>query len=385
MSRVDQLITDFRNGSISRRQLIQGATALGLSMTALSRIANPVLAGKAGEVRWVSPRGTLDVLDDYPYWVAQKFGYFGDIKTTIEPGPTSGQGKLVDADQSDMSYSSPGVFSFDLEAGVPLVSVFQMGAYDVFDFAFPKGKGVTSLKDLEGKKVLLGDASWQGIVAPEIAQQGGDPSKVQYLAAGLSWQENLQQGQGDAALCWEGLRAQWKSLGFDFDYLLGLEFSKFPANSFQIRAKDFADASLTDTYTKYLAGWAAGLEFGHQNPRAATQITMEARPQVKEAFPDRGVAVESMMQLATVFRGDFAKRQGWGWHDLAGWQSFLDTIKKIGQITKDIKAEDVIKNDYVAGANKFDAAKVKADADGFQLSPEFAAVANPNASATPTS
>ena len=245
MSRVDQLITDFRNGSISRRQLIQGATALGLSMTALSRIANPVLAGKAGEVRWVSPRGTLDVLDDYPYWVAQKFGYFGDIKTTIEPGPTSGQGKLVNADQSDMSYSSPGVFSFDLEAGVPLVSVFQMGAYDVFDFAFQKGKGVTSLKELEGKKVLLGDASWQGIVAPEIAQQGGDPQRS-VLAAGLSWQENLQQGQGDAALCWEGLRAQWKSLGFDFDYLLGMEFSKFPANSFQIRAKDFADASLTE-------------------------------------------------------------------------------------------------------------------------------------------
>jgi NitT/TauT family transport system substrate-binding protein len=263
--------------------------------------------------------------------------------------------------------------------------VFQMGAYDVFDFAFPKGKGVKSLKELEGKKVLLGDASWQGIVAPEIAQEGGDPSKVSYLVAGLSWQENLKQGQGDAALCWEGLRAQWKSLGFDFDYLLGLEFSKFPANSFQIRSKDFADASLTDTYTKYLAGWAAGLEFGHLNPRAATQITMDARPQVKEAFPDRGVAVESMMQLANVFRGDFAKRQGWGWHDLTGWQSFLDTIKKIGQITKDIKAADVIKNDYVAGANKFDAAKVKADADGFQLSPEFAAVANPNASATPTS
>jgi NitT/TauT family transport system substrate-binding protein len=388
MSHVDRLIADFRNGSVSRRQFIQGAAALGLSFSAISRLSNPVLAGSAGAVRWVSPRGTLDVLDDYPYWVAQKFGYFGDIKTTIEPGPTSGQGKLVAADQSDMSYSSPGVFSFDLEADVPLVSVFQMGAYDVFDFAFPKGKAVSSLKELEGKKVLIGDASWQGICAPEIAQQGGDPSKVQYLVAGLSWQENLQQGQGDAALSWEGLRAQWKSLGFDFDYLLGMEFSKFPANSFQIRSKDFQDSSLTDTYTKYLAGWAAGLEFGHLNPRAATQITMEARPQVKQAFPDRAVAVESMMQLATVFRGDFAKRQGWGWHDLEGWQLFLDTIKKIGQITKDIKAEDVIKNDYVAGANAFDKAKVQSDAASFQLADEFAKVPDPNAAtpeATPAS
>lgn len=384
MSRVDQLITDFRNGAISRRQLIQSAAALGLSFSAISRLSNPVLAGTAGAVRWVSPRGTLDVLDDYPYWVAQKFGYFGDIKTTIEPGPPSGQGKLVDADQSDMSYSSPGVFSFDLEADVPLVSVFQMGAYDVFDFAFPKGKAVTSLKELEGKKVLLGDASWQGITDPEFAQEGADPKKVSYLVAGLSWQNNLNQGQGDAALCWEGLRAQWKALGLDFDYLLGTQFSKFPANSFQIRQKDFQDPNLKDTYTKYLAGWAAGLEFGHLNPRAATEITMDARPQVKQAFTDLNVAVESLMQLANVFRGDFAKRQGWGWADMSSWQLFLDTIKSIGQITKSIKAEDVIKNDYVAGANAFDKAKVTADAASFKLSDAFAKVPDPNAGATPT-
>ncbi len=374
MKRIDQLVVDFRCGSISRRQLIQGATALGLSFSALSRISSPVLAGKAGEVRWVSPRATLDVLDDYPFWVAQKFGYFGDIKTTIEPGPSSGQGKLVDADQSDMSYSSPGVFSFDLEAEVPLVSVFQMGAYDVFNFAFKSGSGTTDLKQLEGKKVLIGDASWQGICDPEFAQAGVDHTKIEYLVGGLSWAENLKQGQADAALSWEGLRAQWKALGYQFDYWLGYENSKFPANSFQIRKKDFEDSSLAETYTKYLAGWAAGLEFGHLNPRAATQITMEARPQTSQIFPDLNVAVESLDQLAAVFRGDFASRQGWGWHDMTGWQSFLTTIKTIGQITKDIKAEDVIKNDYIAGANKFDAAKVKADADGFKLSDAFAAL-----------
>ncbi|HYO29708.1 MAG TPA: hypothetical protein VER37_03930, partial [Thermomicrobiales bacterium] len=36
-------------------------------------------------VVWVSPRGTLEVLDDYPYWIARKFGYFGDIQTELLP------------------------------------------------------------------------------------------------------------------------------------------------------------------------------------------------------------------------------------------------------------------------------------------------------------
>ena len=48
--------------------------------------------------------------------------------------------------------------------------------------------------------------------------------------------------------------------------------------------------------------------------------------------------------------------------------------REIGQISGPIKAEDVVKNDWVDGANKFDANKVKADADGFALSDDYKAV-----------
>ena len=40
----------------------------------------------------------------------------------------------------------------------------------------------------------------------------------------------------------------------------------------------------------------------------------------------------------------------------------------------DIKAEDVVKNDLVAGANNFDKAKVKADADGYKLSDDYTSI-----------
>jgi NitT/TauT family transport system substrate-binding protein len=48
--------------------------------------------------------------------------------------------------------------------------------------------------------------------------------------------------------------------------------------------------------------------------------------------------------------------------------------REIGQISGDFTVEDVVKNDLVDEANSFDAAKVKADAEGFQLSPEYEAV-----------
>ncbi len=193
------------------------------------------------------------------------------------------------------------------------------------------------------------------------------------MAAGRHGAPSLKEGNGDAALSWEGWRAQWKGQGLDFDYFLGKNFSKLPANSFVIRKADFDDASKKDLYERYLRGWAAGLEFGKLNPRAATQIVMEQFPGLgSQMTPD--VATESMMQLASVFGGRMDERKKWGFHLADSWQLFFDVGREIGQITGDFKVEDVVKNDYVDAANAFDAAKVKADADGFALSDAYKAV-----------
>jgi len=359
---------------MSRRRLLS-LTAAGVTISTLG-LPNIRQAHAADMVRWVSPRGTIEVLDDYPYWVGKKFGYFGDIETTLEPGPSDATAtvKLVDQNQADMGYPSPGVFSLALAQGIPLVSVFHMGGSDVFDFAFRKGEAPQDLKALEGKTVVLGSAGWQSIADPMLKAAGVDITKVKYVDAGWpTWGTALAQGKGDSALTWEGLRAQWKGQGLDFDYILGRNFSKLPANSFVIRRADFEDSAKKDLYGRYLQGWAAGLEFGKHNPRAATQIVMEQFPGLSSQMTP-AVATESMMQLANVFAGRMDERKKWGFHLMESWQLFFDIGREIGQITGDFKVEDVVKNDLVDTANSFDAAKVKADADGFQLSEDYKVV-----------
>jgi NitT/TauT family transport system substrate-binding protein len=369
---------------LSRRQLVQGtaglslAAGLGASRGLLRASAQP----EENKVVWVSPRGTLEVLDDYAYWTALELGYFGDIETELLPAilEATSSSKAVAEGQADMSFVSPGVFSLGIEAGIDLVSVFHEVAQDTFDFALPQGSEITEVAQLEGKTIALGDAGWSSITDPMFAQAGIDPSTVRYVPLGAAWPQAVAEGQADAALSWEGLRAQWGAQGLVYDYILGKEWSKFPSNSFQIRRSDFEDPALADLYTRYLRGWAMGLEFGHHNPRAATQITMNA-PGISEAlnatFPDKAIAVESMWQGALIFRGDWATRQGWGWHDMASWQLFLDTIREIGQLTRDISAEDICKNDYIAGANDFDVEQVQADAAAYVLAPEYEAVPVP--------
>jgi NitT/TauT family transport system substrate-binding protein len=362
---------------MGRRYFLE-VTGAGISAVALGSAAGmwPGRAGAVeGTVRWVSPRGTIEVLDDYPYWVAQKYGYFGDIETALEPGPMEATAtiKLVDQGQSDMGFPSPGVFSLGLEQGIPLTSVWHMGAYDVFDFAFRKGEKPADVKELEGKTMLLGSAGWQAIVDPMLAQIGVPLDSVSYAEAGNLWGQALMQGQGDAALSWEGLRAQWKGQGLEFDYFLGRDFSEFPANSFVIRRSDYEDPSKKELYEAYLRAWAMGMEYGHLNPRAATHIVLEQFPSLASTLAPP-VATESMMELANVFRGDFEKREGWGHHDFERWKLFFDTIHEIGQISNPIAPEDVLTNDFVAPANDFDREKVKADAESYGLPEEFQSI-----------
>lgn len=364
------------SGSMGRRTFLQVSAAGVVSVTALG--ASGARAEPYSKFTWISPRGTIEVLDDYAYHVAKKMGYFEDlgVETDFQPGPSDGTAtvKFVDVGQADMGFPSPGVFSFALENGMKLKSAFHMGALDTFSLAFRKGEGTNDLKTLEGKTILLGSAAWQSIVDPMLAVQGVDVSKVNYVEAGWpTWATALKAGQGDAALGWEGLRAEWIGTGLDFEYWLGVKNSPLFANTFVVRAEDLEDPDKKAFLEKYLRGWAMGLEFAYLNPRAAVEMVFEQFPTLATNIgPDLGTT--SILQQIAVFRGDMSKRDGWGHHDMEAWQTFFDQIHELGQISNPVNAEDVCTNELIPAANDFDQAKVQADAEGYTLSDEFAAI-----------
>jgi NitT/TauT family transport system substrate-binding protein len=367
--------TGVAKGGLDRRYFLQVSAAGVVTATALGQ-GRRASAEPYDTFTWISPRGTLEVLDDYPYWIGQKMGYFGDLSTDMQPGPSDGTAtvKFVDVGQADMGFPSPGVFSFAIENGMDLVSVFHMGARDTFSFAFRKGEGSNDLTQLEGKTILLGSAAWQSITDPLLVSQGVDVSKVTYVEAGWpTWGTALAAGQGDAALSWEGLRAEWIATGLEFEYWLGVQNSTLPANTFVVRAEDLEDPDRRAFLEEYLRGWAMGLEFAYHNPRAAVEAVFEQFPTLGSNLgPELGTT--SILQQINVFRGDMEGREGWGWHDMASWQAFFDIIHEMGQISNPVQAEDVLTNDFIGPANDFDHEAVKADAEGYELSAEMQAL-----------
>ena len=208
---------------MTRRRLLQ-VSASGLVTTTI--LGGALTAPTAAEAKpyaspftWISPRGTIEVMDDYPYWVAKEMGYFGDlgVETAMEPGPSDGTAvvKFLAVEQADIGFPSPGVLSFAINNGMDLVSVFGSGFLDLFNIAFRKGEGMADLKGLEGKTVLLGSAAWQAIADPMFAAVGVDPKKITYVEAGWpTWTTALAGGQGDACLAWRACVPIWGPRGW---------------------------------------------------------------------------------------------------------------------------------------------------------------------------
>jgi len=360
---------------VSRRRLLQ-ITAGGVVLSGLGMPRAVRAEGYEGPFTWISPRGTLEVLDDYGFWIGKNLGYFDGLDVEMQPGPSDGTAtvKFVAVGQADMGFPSPGVFSFAIENGMDLKSVFHMGARDTFSLAFRKGEGPDDIKEIEGKTILLGSAAWESIVNPMLAAQGVDISTINYVEAGWpTWGTALAAGQGDAALSWEGLRAEWISTGLEFEYWLGVQNSPLPANTFVVRASDLEDPDKVAFLEKYLRGWAMGLQAAEYNPAAAVQAVFEQFPTLAGNLgPELGLM--SIVQQMNVFRGDMSKREGWGWHDMESWQTFFDISAEIGQTSKAFQASEVCTNALIPEANAFDKDKVKADAEAAEVSDDLAAV-----------
>lgn len=388
---MDELDAAYERSRTTRRTLLKRGLATGAALPSVSLLisacggssggASSGGGGGSATVRWISPRGTLEVLDDYNLWVPLKQGYFKDLKLDVklEAGPTdaTAPAKFVAENQSDIGYPSPGVLTSSIDTGMPIKGIWEMIAGQTFDFAVPTDSPIRSPKDLAGKTISVQSAGWKVIIDPMLVEQGVDPKTVKYQEAGPQWGQVTALHKADAALCWEGLRAQWQAQGLKLRYLIGQQFSKQPSNVYAARTQDLQDKAKRDVYVRFLKGVVMGFEFAKANPRAATQITYESLPGLRQQMKPQ-LAVVSLMQNAALYGGAHKAGKPWGYAYMQNWQSYLDIIHKLGQTSKQLKASDVVTNELVAEANQADVARARKDAKAFKLNAQFAKTTVPS-------
>jgi NitT/TauT family transport system substrate-binding protein len=367
--------------TLSRREVLRrgavGAAVLstGSLLTAGKAFGRPEATVET--VRWISPRGTLQVMDDFNLWVPIKMGYFRalGIEARLIAGSVTdalASTKFVAQNKADMGYPSPGVLTASIDSGMGVKSVWNVISGQVFNFGLPANSKIKSPKELKGKSISLGSSGWKVIVDPMLVELGIDPKSVRYVSSGSSWMQAVATGKADAGLAWEGLRAQLAGQGLKLKYLIGTDWSKHPSNVYSIRASDLEDPEKRDLYTRFLQGVVMGLEFTKANPRAAAQITYRSLPDLQKTLKPQ-LALDSMLELAHAYGTSHLKGQGWGYNDAKGWANYLKVVKGLGQTKKLLPTKDVITNELQVVANrKADVARARRDARAYKLDTAFA-------------
>ena len=364
---------------LTRREFIKRgagtAVGIGLGISSLGTILigageKKKAKGELDKVTWISPRGTLEVMDDYNLWVPIEMGYFEELglDVTLEPGPMDAFActKFVDQNQADLGYPSPGILTASVDQGMNVIMAYEMMIGSVWKFAVRPDSDIKSPKELAGKTIALGDMGWKVIVDPLLVELGIDPNSVNYVAAGQQWGQMVAQGKADAALAWLALDVQWEAAGIKLKYFEGSDFSVMPSNGYCVRKTDLDDPKKRDVLVRFLKGTSMGLHFGRFNPQAAAQIVYERFPAVREQMTPE-VALESMRQLAYAYVEGERRGLGYGAFVPSGWQKYLDIIYQLGQTKRHLTLEETITDELVEEANDFDRKRVEKDAKSFKL------------------
>jgi NitT/TauT family transport system substrate-binding protein len=365
---------------MTRRDFIKKSARTGIGMGIGASALGSVLIGAGDKtteapeelvpVTFITPRGTLEVMDDYNLWVPIELGYFEELglDVTMEPGPLDAFActKFVDQNQADVGYPSPGILTSSIDTGMQVILAYEMMIGSVWHIAVRADSPMQSPKELAGKTISLGDVGWRVIVDPLLVELGIDPSSVEYVSAGAQWGQMVAQGKADAALCWLALDVQWNAVGLDLKYFRGTDFSIMPSNGYIVRKADLKDSKKKEVLMRFMRGSSMGLHFGVHNPQAAAQIVYDRFASVREQMTPE-IALESMRQLAYSYVEGERRGLGYGAFVPEGWEKFLKIIADLGQTSRLLSVDETITNELIKDANKFDRKRVEEDAKAFKL------------------
>jgi NitT/TauT family transport system substrate-binding protein len=356
--------------------LMAGCAAGGASTTAPeNEVSEETDSATLTAVTWMSPRGSIDVMDDYALHTAIEMGYFEEmgLEVTLEPGPTDGSAstKFVAEGKAGISPPSPGVLASSIEAGVAVKGIYNLIAGQLFNFAVATDSDISSIADLEGKSIALGSIAWRSIVDPILAEAGVDLDSVTYIEAGAQYGQAVMLGEADAALGWEGMRAQWAAQGIDVKWVLGRDFSVQPSNTLVVAVADLETAEGVDKWTRFLKGLVMGEEFARANPACSAQITYGRLPDMASTLEPQA-ALDAMQEIQAMYSLSMFAGDGWGWHSPEGWTEYLSIAADIGLTSSVLDIDEVFTNELLKEANNVDVDSVKADAAACELNSDFA-------------
>ena len=311
-----------------------------------------------------------------PYAIATKMGWFKEAGITVQPVPLPGSGDCVRAVATkEMPYSLPSI--------EPLAVIHQQGvkakiyytAYqgNVYGLAVPADSPIKSIVDMKGKKIgVISMASASAILARAVAAANGmDPDKdITIVVAGESAQTAalIRSKQVDALSQFDTQYALVENAGVKIRRLDNSLVERFPSSGLVGYDEDLA--AKRGEAIAVAQGYAKGTIFAMANPEAAIRILWEMYPATRSTSKDEETAlrddIKTLMARAENWKLEKSGVGRWGESSAEAYQTYMDFLLKAGTLKDRVLAADITTNDLIDDINKFDAARVSADAKAYR-------------------
>ena len=356
-----------RHPVMSRRV---GAGCLVAAFT-LALLALPARAETLIRLAWCGPVVTTAAS---PFAVAQKMGWFAEGGLRVQLMPLPGSADCVkQVATGDIPYAMPSIEPLALlrPQGVKAKNFYTAYQSNIYGLAVPVDSPIKTVQDLRGKTIGVTSMASAGVVvAKALVQDAGlnPETDIRIVVGGEGGQTAalLRSHQLDALSQFDAAYALVENAGVRLRMLDNSKIDKFPSNGLVALEK-----TLVERRSEAVAlarGLAMGTVFMQTNPEATVRIMFELYPQTKAIGKNDAEALADGLRplVARLHAWDLKSggAEKYGQNMTANYQAYVDFLLKNGVLKQAVAVSDLITNDLIDDANKFDvAAVVKAARD----------------------
>lgn len=284
-------------------------------------------------------------------FLAAERGWFrdGGIDLTVDDGSGSTTAiNLTAATQVDIGEASVSAMAAARPHGLLLTSIACIVPGTDLGVLVPRGAGIKTPKDLEGKKVVYTAGSQETPFIQSFLRAGGaDPEKVELVNIEISAKfPTYISGKADAAI---------GSLPYVYPYIQKMRPSDtimFSDYGFDLMSFGYivSPQTLKDRRKELLAfvtairrSWQEILDNGKLQD--GIDALMKNRPRGSLTEDVLKGQIEAYRPLFTTVN---TRGKPLGWQARQDWQDTLGTMQRVDMMPKDAKPEDFYTNDFIA-------------------------------------
>ncbi|MFZ4758017.1 MAG: ABC transporter substrate-binding protein [Burkholderiaceae bacterium] len=311
-------------------------------------------------------------------------GFFEEEGLEVELKSARGSAlgaQLVITGQADVVHAGTSVgLMVPVSKGSPLVAFYNMITQNFQMPAVPAESPIKQLTDLKGKKLgVIGQATATVPIVKAVLEDAGlDPNKdVTFVDVGYGAQAAAAlwiTKQVDALAMYDSVYAAIESVSPDKYKLRVLTSPLSEKISFQTAmiAKPETIKTRRDALVRLGRAHAKATVFALENPDAAVRIHFKRYPEQKPTGMDDATALalgrRSLLSRLTNMRIDTmaVKRDKWGFMHELDVNTYLDMLKKIGDVDKSVDPKSIYTNELIDDINRFDVADIRRRAREFK-------------------